>query len=312
MNHLYKISSGRAGKTLFIFFLAILFHGCLDVYEDHTSRENDRELAAYIKANDLDVHKTIHGFYYEVINKSGSNIKPAPGDFIGINYKLRLLNGTIIDSLTSGPPVRFRHLYTKLYPQAIDLGLSFMEKGDCYRLYIPSYLAYHDMKIDTLMPAFSNIIAEITLVDVTDSAGQVQHELSTITNKYAEFSYSVESGTFYDMVEDGLGDTPASNELVTVTYSRWLLDRNAVDNGTFTFKITNVPSKFKNIGHVLQKMGKGDRAEIIVTSNKAYWDQAILSTSGRLSTAKVIPGSFAPEILIPPYSPLLYQIKMHE
>jgi FKBP-type peptidyl-prolyl cis-trans isomerase len=304
-----KITSKKLWKTVYVFLFVLLIQGCMSLDEDHS----DRELLEYIKTHNFNMQKTTHGFYLEVINSSGSNIKPAPGDYIGIYYRIKLLNGNHIDSLTQGKTMRFRHLFTNLYPQGIDLGISYMGKGDSYRFLIPSYLAYHDLRIDTLMPAYSNIIAEVTLVDITDSIGQVQYELGRNAEDYGQNDGYIEnSGVFYRTVENGQGTVPTADEQVKITYSRSLLNGKQVDNGTETITINNLPFKLKGIREGLQMMNKGETAVFIVPSHKAYWDKAILKNSTQKSTAKVIPENFAPEILIPPFSSVLYEVKMHE
>ena len=313
----------RNATGLFLLWVCAAFTltSCIDDFESEgqaKKERNDKELAEYIRNSDVNVHKSPHGFYYQPLTKSGSGIKVNPGNFLSIYYKLTLMDGSVIDSLDPAvdPPLRFRHLTTDLSPMAINLGVSEMEKGDKFRFYIPSYLAYWNLQVENSLPAYSNIIAEISLTDVTDSVGQIRYEKNLIKEYINRHKVDIRncvelsSGIFYTPVSKGSGKKPAEGEQVIIEYRRKLINEKTIDSGTLTFNVGNNPLEGLNLG--VKSMERGDTAVLFIPSHLAYWEQAVLANSQYYSTAKVIPAKFAPEIIIPPYSPLIYEVKLKE
>lgn len=273
----------------------------------------DSDLKNYLKSNNIEAEATPYGFYYKPLTRSGSGIKPVPREFVSIYYKLQLTTGKYIDSLSSGAPVRFAHLSTDLLPSAINLGVAYMDEGDVFRFFIPSYLAYYDLRIDTLLPAYSNIIADISLLDVSDSAGQIAYENSQIVaflEKEQQTEAYLQTGeVFQKTSEPGAGDHPLADDQVKVSYTRKLLNGKVIGAKTETFRVGK--HEVKGLNEAVARMKEGETAVLIIPSHKAFWNKAVMS-SGYFSTAMVIPAFFTPDIIIPPFSTLIYEIKLVE
>lgn len=298
---------------VWIIIITLCATACLDANDDANPQKDaiDGELASYLDRNNIAAISTPYGFYYQPLAQSGSGVKPKPRDFVSIYYKLQLTSGRMLDALTSGAPVRFSHLSTDLLPAAINLGVAYMEKGDTFRFFIPAYLAYHDLRIDTLMPAYSNIVAEISLLDVTDSLGQIAYENDRIS-KFIESlagpnGYTHSGSVFFSQAVEGKGKMPSNSSLVKAAYTRKLMDGRVIDSGTETFTVGKHHLRGMNEG--IRMMNEGDSGILVIPSHKAYWNKAVMR-NGFFSTAMVVPSFFAREILIPPFSTLVYEIEL--
>lgn len=298
-----------------IIILMLFSTGCMDLADDANPQKGaiDGELSGYLRRNNINAIETPYGFYYLPVNQSGSGIKPEPKDFVSIYYKLQLTNGRFLDSLYSGAPIRFAHLSTDLLPAAINLGVAYMEKGDSYRLFIPAYLAYHDLRIDTMMSAYSNIIADITLLDVADSLGQVTYETNRIStfikNERPDNGYIESGSVVFSATTAGEGEKPSLNDHVKISYTRKLINNRVLDSKTETFRLGQ--HEIPGLNEGVSMMKEGESGLLIIPSYKAFWNKAVMK-SGYFSTAMVIPPFFAPEIHIPPFSILIYEIELLE
>lgn len=81
-------------KILLLFVLAISF-SCSQEEMDYTT-QNEIDIEAYIKENNLNAQKTASGLYY-VINSTGSGLFPTYNSNVTLGYKGYFLNGTTFD-----------------------------------------------------------------------------------------------------------------------------------------------------------------------------------------------------------------------
>lgn len=108
---------------------------------------------------------TASGLRYKVLRQGpATGIPPTRLDSVTVNYRGTLKNGTVFDSS-----------YDRGIPATFSVGqviagwteaLQLMKPGDKYLLYIPSNLAYGPRAMGDKIPAFSDLIFEVELLQI--------------------------------------------------------------------------------------------------------------------------------------------------
>ena len=123
-----------------------------------------QELKDYLAKNKIEAEPTASGLYY-VVTQEGNGEKPVVGKPVRMHYTGKLLDGTVFDSsVERGEPFVFPLGVGQVIP-GWDEGVQLMSKGEKGVLYIPYYLAYGDRAAGDKIPAFSNLMFEVELVD---------------------------------------------------------------------------------------------------------------------------------------------------
>ena len=133
----------------------------------------------YLAENNLDAQRTEEGLYY-VIDKRGKGRKPVQGESVSVNYTVRLLDGTFIDSSDAAlnrendkfsssrtyGPYKFA-LGTRAVISGWDLGIALFSKGTKAKLLVPSELAYGESaRTGSGIPSNAVLVFEVELVEI--------------------------------------------------------------------------------------------------------------------------------------------------
>lgn len=123
----------------------------------------DETLRAYLAENNIEATPTESGLVY-VCTQPGNGAKPEAGKKVKVHYTGTLLDGTKFDSsVDRGEPFEFPLGMGYVIP-GWDEGVAMMSKGEKGILYVPAKLAYGERQAGPI-PAFSNLIFEVELVD---------------------------------------------------------------------------------------------------------------------------------------------------
>ncbi len=123
----------------------------------------DETLRAYLAENNIEATPTESGLIY-VCTQPGNGAKPEAGKKVKVHYTGTLLDGTKFDSsVDRGEPIEFPLGMGYVIP-GWDEGVAMMSKGEKGILYVPAKLAYGERQAGPI-PAFSNLIFEVELVD---------------------------------------------------------------------------------------------------------------------------------------------------
>ena len=118
---------------------------------------------AYIAENAIEAEPTETGLVY-VSKEAGNGQKPEAGQMVKVHYTGMLLDGSVFDSsIERGEPIEFPLGAGYVIP-GWDEGIGLMSKGEKGTLYIPANLGYGERQAGPI-PAFSNLIFEVELVD---------------------------------------------------------------------------------------------------------------------------------------------------
>lgn len=139
----------------------------LDLFALAKGAEASKKGQAFMDANKKrpGVTTTASGLQYEVIKNGDANSPTAKGvDTVVVNYRVALFDGEDIEnSFKSGQPAVFPVMgVIKGWIEVLQL----MRKGDHWKVYVPSELAYGAAGNGPSIPPFSTLKFEISLEDI--------------------------------------------------------------------------------------------------------------------------------------------------
>lgn len=130
----------------------------------YADENQEREIAEYLDANNLDSIRTSSGLIY-IPSKKGKGRTPLPGTRVAVHYDGFLLNGTKFDSsYDRGAPFEFVVGYGQVI-KGWDEVLQLMHEGDEFKVILPYYLAYGDQMMGKI-PAFAALVFEMKLIKI--------------------------------------------------------------------------------------------------------------------------------------------------
>jgi FKBP-type peptidyl-prolyl cis-trans isomerase FklB len=139
----------------------------LDIFALAKGAEATKKGQAFLDANKKrkEVTTTASGLQYEVIKNGDANSPTPKGvDTVVVNYRVALFDGEDIEnSFKSGQPAIFPVMgVIKGWIEVLQL----MRKGDHWKVYVPSELAYGAAGNGAAIPPFSTLKFEISLEDI--------------------------------------------------------------------------------------------------------------------------------------------------
>lgn len=147
--------------TLNLFMLVLLMACASDEKQTNTdfTEQNEKEILAYIAANNLDAEMSNSGLYY-VVNETGTGAKPTTTDNVTVAYKGYLTNGNVFDQNDSGYQTNLQNVI-----KGWTEGITYFREGGNGILLIPSHLGYGSNGSGPI-PGGSVLIFEVTLISV--------------------------------------------------------------------------------------------------------------------------------------------------
>ncbi len=142
------------------------------VKEEESKKVNAAERAkgeAFLATNKKrpEVTTLPDGLQYEILKKGEPGIKPTPQDTVVVDYVGTLVDGKQFDASTGRGPATFAvGGVIKGWTEILQL----MSKGDHWKVFIPSELAYGERGAGGAIPGGAALIFEITLLDIKPAA----------------------------------------------------------------------------------------------------------------------------------------------
>ena len=109
------------------------------------------------------IQTTISGLQYEVLSE-GEGEKPGPDSVVRVQYEGRLADGRLFDTSYNEDEGALIPLDRVI--SGWTEGITLMNVGSTYRLYIPSYLAYGKTGFYDVIPPFSTLIFTVELLEI--------------------------------------------------------------------------------------------------------------------------------------------------
>ena len=131
--------------------------------------QSERDLADYLEANQITDHSTSGLYYTKLLTTKGK--APQNGQIAQVKYETRFLDGSLLgtsDDLGGLYEVKMgQHKVLK----GLEEGIGMMRVGEKIRLVLPYFLAYGDVAYGNV-PAYSNLVFDVELVNVIDETNQ--------------------------------------------------------------------------------------------------------------------------------------------
>ncbi|MBS1638331.1 MAG: FKBP-type peptidyl-prolyl cis-trans isomerase [Bacteroidetes bacterium] len=255
-----------------------------------------------------------HGFYYKLLAIGDGNKTPETGDVLLLDAVFKTQkDSTIWDSHNEGNNAFYLTLKDKTLPGCFNPYLQKMVEGDSVSFYVPVKVFFREY-FDAEPPAFctgdSMIKADVKLVEINTGAEYAQirsaaeevedkelEELEVIDQYLKQNKMSGEpdeSGIYWMASEVGQGTPVSYGKIVKLSYTGSFLDGRQIDiaNKPLEFSYGTPDQVVKGLNIVIGGMKKGGSAKIIVPSRLAFGEKGSVNGS------------------IPPYSPLIYEIKI--
>lgn len=138
-----------------------------------TEEEYKVYLLAEVRKTYPKAQQTASGLVYVIEKKGDANKKPKKGDEVSTHYTGTLMNGTKFDSsLDRNQPLNFKHDVGQMIP-GYDEAVAMLGKGGKGRFIIPYTKAYGAAGRPPVIPAYSDLVFEIELMDITSGGAPV-------------------------------------------------------------------------------------------------------------------------------------------
>jgi FKBP-type peptidyl-prolyl cis-trans isomerase len=286
----------------FIFTFFVVLSGCsVENVVDQEQVNDEAEIQNYItQAKLANMLKTADGMYYS-IKPSGVAKAAVANDLVAFNYKLYLLDGTLIDS-TNAQAKQFKSIVYGVSPSIFFPIIKLMKEGDKGTFLLPSSLGFGPASVGNV-PAYSTLRAEVEVISIRSETEQI----SDMKNLYGfRNPETTSSGMVFQKITESTSTTESTistGKTVTVKYlgrlgygtvkveattNRVVFD-SKFGEGEFTF-ITGTSQVIKGFEEAILKLKLNEKAKIILPSSIAY------GANGNAT--------------IPGYSPLYFEIEV--
>ena len=277
---------------------------------------NAEDFERYLEENSISATKAPEGYYYEAIQVNENGLAVENGDIVSMYYTVTHLSGDIIDEhlQADGEPVKLQHDDNAVLPVGIDIGVGRMRKGEIYRLYIPSGLAYQSV-VSEEINSHEAIIAEIEVVDVLNANAQQITDNQMIDDYIAKEGLDnvreLSSGLRIRSLNQGNGTSPNNGEQVTISYTAKFTDNTIFAEGSETVTLgDNILIQGMEEG--VRNMRFGEKALLIIPSNLAYGASVRIipqQIASSLVESKIIP---AYAEMVPPFKVLVFEVTLQQ
>lgn len=236
--------------------------------ETSPSAETEAESTSDFDLNLEDAETTSSGLQYIEI-EAGEGPTPETGDIVTMHFTGRLEDGTVFgDSYSQGEPVSTVLGRGQLFP-GWEEGLGLMKEGGKMRLVIPPELAFGDQQVPGIPPD-STVILDVELVSVAPAPEPTAVDTADYT--------TTDSGLQYYDLEEGEGESPAEEDIVSINYNLWLEDDQQFVGGTreedepFTFALGS-GQVFPGWAEGVSTMQVGGKRQLVVPPELALGEQ---------------------------------------
>jgi peptidyl-prolyl cis-trans isomerase A (cyclophilin A) len=226
-----------------------------------------------VKEQFPNAQQTASGLVY-IIEKQGTTKKVQANDLVSLHYKGTFFKdgNTFDSSYDRNQPMDFNFKTNRMIP-GFEEGLEMLGNKGKAKLFIPYHLAYGDKGRPGSMPAYSDLVFDIELMNVTLPKNYKQDGIAFLEeNKNKEGIIVTPSGLQYEVIKQTEGPKPTSTSKVTVHYHGTTPDGivfdSSVERGeTISFGLNQVIPGWTE---GLQLMSVGSKYKFYIPANLAY------------------------------------------
>lgn len=129
-------------------------------------QKDEERIRSFVRRRKWNMEKTGSGLWYGIYHK-GSGPKVNAGDYVKLDYEIRLLDGTLCYTSDSTGPKIFR-VGSEEKVTGLHEGLKLLSKGDKARLIIPPHLAHGLLGDRERIPARAILVYDLTVEEVSE------------------------------------------------------------------------------------------------------------------------------------------------
>lgn len=240
--------------------------------EETTVPADDGETPAAVDAGpppdfaDANYESTDSGLQIAVLEQ-GEGEQPGPGDFVRVDYRGLLGDGTTFDTSEGREPIRFPLGQGAVIP-GWDEGIGLLNEGGRALLVIPPELAYGEAGSGGVIPPNATLYFEVELVEVLE--GGPDEPVDIAGGDYE----TTESGLQVYVVEEGEGEAPEDGQPVRIDFTYWLEDGtrldSTVDQGQPLVFALGSEQIFPGLTEAVSLMRVGGQSQFIIPSELAF------------------------------------------
>ena len=303
-------------NTILLFLISICSFSILFAQNEQT----EVDLSTYLAAQNITAKATDVGLFYE-ITKEGAGRKPKMGDYLALNFKGKLLDGTTFEASDPDDPFVFQVGYRQVI-RGWDLGIREFPVGSQGIIYIPPNLGYGKRGAGQQVPPNAPLQFEVEVLKILSeqeydeymeelerkeqAAFEAEINAQFIKDKKLIQEYALSqklrtkrtsSGLSYVITKKGKGENANVDDELEVTYEGYLLNGKPFDatKGKETYKFPLGNRKvIKGWEEGLLHFAEGSEGILIIPSKMAYGPRAI----------------YEENVAIPANSVLVFKIKV--
>jgi FKBP-type peptidyl-prolyl cis-trans isomerase len=280
-------------NLLFIAIIAVVgLTSCEKFLEDSTTKvneQNQQEILDYINKTNLKAQAAASGsgVYYAVTKSNPSGRTVAAGDEVTLNFKISLLNGTLVDSSFATKKAQIVFGAINAIPGFLE-AIYLLKNGESGTFLIPSIQAWGTNGNGSNVPANAVVRIDLTVDKFRSEDDQMN---DYVTAKKLTVTEKTSSGLrFVSTKKNATGTEIKNGNTVTVKYTGKLLTDKQFDTGSFDMTI-GAKGVISGFEEAVLKLRLGEAGTFILPSSIAY------GKTGSGST-------------IAPYSPLVFDIEV--
>jgi len=303
-------------NTILLFLISICSFSILFAQNEQT----EVDLSTYLAAQNITAKATDVGLFYE-ITKEGAGRKPKMGDYLALNFKGKLLDGTTFEASDPDDPFVFQVGYRQVI-RGWDLGIREFSVGSQGIIYIPPNLGYGKRGAGQQVPPNAPLQFEVEVLKILSeqeydeymeelerkeqAAYEAEINAQFIKDKKLIQEYALSqklrtkrtsSGLSYVITKKGKGENAKVDDELEVTYEGYLLNGKPFDatKGKETYKFPLGNRKvIQGWEEGLLHFAEGSEGILIIPSKMAYGPRAI----------------YEENVAIPANSVLVFKIKV--
>ena len=277
-------------KNAFLYFgMVMLISSCsffsLEPEIDKQAKNNEKEIQAYLQANNLNYAKTESGIHYKVSQENPGGKSVTVGEEVRAYFLITLLDGTVIDSVLTGNPFSYGYFEGRVF-EGFSQAVALLREGEKGTFLIPSPLAYQSQSVPGV-PAWSVVRLELEILSFRDEQQQINAYIED--NAFEKVAVSPTGLRFIPVDTAAIAAPIIIGDQVVVAYKGKLLNGITFDEGEFSFTLGRnevVPGFEQGV----LRMSVGHKAIVIFPSSLGYGENG--------------------QGPIPPLSPLLFELEI--
>lgn len=314
-------------KKLFLLFalFGAIVQSCDEPEDPYAEQKDllekqDFKISQYLEENGITAEKDGFGIYRVALEENAGGDEVEYGDVVKVSYTITQLDGTLIGE-NEEESMRLAYLdpaqnviEQRYLPAAFFVALDYMREGETYRFYVPYTQAYRDFTLTGIVPDKSIVVIEMKVEEIY----QTKEELlaadlaaidSTIVAAEDTVTDTLSTGIRKILLEEGTGEMPDANDVVSLEYTGTLLNGKEFDSNTkagrplLEFAI-GAGKTIPGFETAVKSLKKGEKAIFYIPSGQAY------GGDGVFIAPDAVRSKFNAKI--PPHSPLVFEIELVE